>query len=242
MNSEEVYIAEAFKNKGIELTEEQVKQFYNYYSTLVEWNEKMNLTAITDFKDVVDKHFVDSCAPLFKDGPGIKENATLVDVGTGAGFPGLPLKIVRPDLKVTLIDSLNKRITFLNELIFNILKLTDINVYHLRAEEAGRNENYREKFDYVVSRAVANLQTLSEYDIPFLKTGGIFIAYKMISETDNELTAAKAFSILNSKLSLKFKYKIEGSNDLRILYYISKKGNISNKYPRAGGKPSSKPL
>ena len=172
------------KEFQIEISEEQTKQFLAYYELLTEWNSFMNLTAITEFNEVMKKHFVDSLS-LIKAVPDINEKSySLIDVGTGAGFPGIPLKIMFPSIKVVLLDSLNKRISFLNEVI-DKLELKDIQAFHGRAEDYAKQKEYRENFDMCVSRAVANLSTLSEYCLPFVKKGGYFISYKSDKVTEN---------------------------------------------------------
>ena len=170
---------------NLTLTEEQIEKFYNYMNLLIEWNKKINLTAIVEPKDIILKHFIDSLT-IEK---YIKKGENIIDVGTGAGFPGIPLKIAREDLKITLADSLNKRINFLNEVI-NKLDLKNIETIHTRAEELGKNKKYREKFDIATSRAVANMSTLSEYLIPFIKVKGGCICMKS-SDIDTELENAK---------------------------------------------------
>ena len=170
-------ITSAVGELGINLSDTQVDQFYDYYEILIQWNKVMNLTGITELSDVVYKHFTDSLS-LVKVVEGLgEEERSLIDVGTGAGFPGIPLKIVFPKLSVVLLDSLNKRIKFLQEVIEQ-LNLKEIRAVHGRAEDFGQQKDYREKFDYCVSRAVANTSTLVEYCIPFVKVGGAFIAYK----------------------------------------------------------------
>lgn len=223
-----------------ELSDQQVNQFFQYYEILIQWNQVMNLTAITEIHDVVTKHFVDSLA-LVKAFPEIgQEELTLIDVGTGAGFPGLPLKIAYPQLKVTLLDSLNKRIKFLEEVVRS-LGLEQVELIHGRAEDFGRDKTYREKFDICVSRAVANLSTLSEYCIPFVKIGGCFIPYKS-GKLEEELTGGKgAVKKLGSELE-----KIETfclpNKDERSLVVIRKKKALDKKYPRKAGIPSREPL
>ena len=180
---------------GVRFSVEQIEQFYKYMNLLIEWNEKMNLTAITEPKEIILKHFIDSLTIL----KYIDDNAKLVDVGTGAGFPGVPLSIMNPTLKITLVDSLNKRLIFLQEVVKE-LNLKNIEIVHARAEEFGQNKNYREKFDIATSRAVANLTTLAEYDLPFIKKGGQMIAMKGF-EIDEELqNAEKAINILGGKI------------------------------------------
>ena len=181
---------------GIQLSERQYQQFNNYFELLIEWNKVMNLTGITEYEEVNEKHFVDSLSIVKAVDIGSIE--TVMDVGTGAGFPGIPLKIAFPHLKVTLLDSLNKRIKFLDTVISE-LKLEDIHTIHGRAEDYARKEEYRENFDLVVSRAVANLSTLSEYCLPYVKTGGLFIPYKSGEIEEEVKNAETALKILGGK-------------------------------------------
>lgn len=174
---------------SIILENSQINQFYQYYELLDEWNKVMNLTAITDQKEVITKHFVDSLALVKAMGEISTKEYKIIDIGTGAGFPGIPLKIAFPQLKITLMDSLNKRIKFLNEVIEQ-LGLKEITAVHSRAEDLGRDKDYREQYDLSVSRAVANLSTLSEYCMPFVKPGGFFISYKS-GKIEEELSSAK---------------------------------------------------
>ena len=224
---------------NITLTDEQIQQFLKYYDLLVEWNKVMNLTGITEFEEVIQKHFLDSLC-LVK-AVEITKNLTLLDLGTGAGFPGIPLKIAFPELEIVLLDSLNKRIRFLNEVIVS-LDLKGITAIHGRAEELARKKDYREQFDLCVSRAVANLSSLSEYCIPFVKKNGDFISYKS-ADADEEITAAKhAVFLLGGKISHVEKYQIPGSDMGRSLVCIKKEKNTGRAYPRKPGTPAKIPL
>lgn len=222
---------------GIELTDSQLNAFETYYDMLIDRNKVMNLTAITEFDEVMDKHFLDSVY-LFR---SIKLEADykLIDIGTGAGFPGIPLKIVFPELKITLLDSLNKRVGFLNDVIEE-LNLNDIEAIHGRAEDIARDKAYRASYDIAVSRAVANLSTLSEYCLPFVKIGGKFVSYKSGDCADEVDNAKAAIHLLGGKINKidEFSY----SNNSRSFIVIDKVMNTSNKYPRKAGLPSKKPL
>lgn len=226
---------------SIKLEEDQLVKFYKYFELLVEWNKFMNLTAITEMDEVITKHFVDSLS-LIKAIEDIGEkNYRIIDVGTGAGFPGIPLKIAFPNLKLTLMDSLNKRVNFLNEVIQS-LELEEIEAIHGRAEDLGRDGNYREHFDYCVSRAVANLSTLSEYCMPFVKVGGYFIPYKS-GKIEEELGAAKhAVFLLGGKVKEVKTFLLPGTEVERSLVKIVKNDSISKKYPRKAGLPAKDPL
>ncbi len=226
---------------GISLTERQMEQFFKYYEMLIETNKVMNLTAITELPDVVSKHFVDSLALVKAVGDLSQQDASVFDVGTGAGFPGIPLKIAFPDLKITLLDSLNKRVNFLQTVIEE-LGLEKISAVHGRAEDYGNNSEYREKYDYCVSRAVANLSTLSEYCLPFVKVGGKFISYKA-GTIDEELDKAKgAIKLLGSKTQKVVKFSLEEADAERSFVIIEKKEKMAKKYPRKAGLPSKEPL
>lgn len=224
-----------FSDEGLELAEEQYSQFYRYAELLVEWNEKMNLTGITDPKGITIKHFLDS-AMLLKF-CGLKSGASVIDVGTGAGFPGIPLKILRPDIKLTLLDSLNKRILFLKEVCAGIGIEADC--IHARAEDGARKPELREKFDLATARAVASMPVLSEYCLPFVKKGGSFAALKGPNENIKE--AEKAISILSGKISGVEEYSIPGG-DKRMLIIVKKISQSSSKYPRNSGQISKNPL
>lgn len=230
---------EKLAHLDIVLDDKQKKQFYQFYEILVEWNSFMNLTGITEYEEVNEKHFVDSLS-LVKvlDLTKVK---TVMDVGTGAGFPGIPLKIAFPHLEVVLLDSLNKRVKFLNEVIEQ-LGLTGIRAIHGRAEDYAKQKEYREKFDLCVSRAVANLSTLSEYCLPYVNVGGMFIPYKS-EEIDDEVTASKkAIHILGGKLSEVIKFQLPGTDIGRSFVKIEKVQNTNKKYPRKAGLPAKEPL
>lgn len=226
---------------GLTLSGEQKEQFFQYYELLIEWNKVMNLTAITELSDVVTKHFVDSLL-LVKALSNIKTSSYYcIDVGTGAGFPGIPLKIAFPALKITLLDSLNKRVGFLNEVIGK-LGLTEIAAVHGRAEDFGRDDKYREKFDLCVSRAVANLSTLSEYCIPFVKKGGMFISYKSGKVEEEAAEAAGAVKKLGGEMGPAVVLTLPGTDVERTFIPIKKLGITPKKYPRKAGMPSKEPL
>ena len=224
---------------GLTLTEFQFRQFMQYYELLVEWNSFMNLTAITEFQEVCTKHFIDSLS-LCKAMDCTKE-ISIIDVGTGAGFPGIPLKIAFPNLQVTLLDSLGKRVKFLKEVIEK-LGLEQIDAIHGRAEDFAKPDMLREQFDVCVSRAVANLSTLSEYCIPYVKVGGFFISYKSEKVTE-EMTAAKnAVSLLGGELQEQVAFVLPDSDIYRNLVMIKKIKETPKKYPRKAGLPSKEPL
>lgn len=224
---------------SISLNEKQICQFLRYYELLVEWNQVMNLTAITDFDEVCKKHFIDSLS-LVK-AYDVSSVQTLIDIGTGAGFPGIPLKIVFPDLKVTLLDSLNKRVNFLNAVI-DELALKNIETFHGRAEDYAVKGKLREQYDICVSRAVANLSTLCEYCIPYVKVGGHFISYKSEKITDEIVSAEKAISVLGGKLDNQIEFMIPNSDIYRNLVVIYKNKKTPASYPRKAGVPSKNPI
>lgn len=222
---------------GITLSEIQLKQFYNYMNLLIEWNKKINLTAITEPNEIILKHFVDSLT-ISK---YISDGTRVVDVGTGAGFPGIPLKIYRQDIEITLLDSLQKRINFLDEVIRE-LNLEKIETIHSRVEDFGKDKKYREKFDIATSRAVANLATLSEYLLPLVKIGGKVISMKG-SLIEEELENSKnAIKILGGKIEKVDEFNLPNSDISRNIVLIDKIKETPNKYPRKAGEPSKKPL
>ncbi len=221
------------------MTDSQAQQFEKYFELLIDWNEKINLTAITEEYDVITKHFLD-CLMCAKSGV-ITDGASIIDVGTGAGFPGIPLKIANSSLNVTLLDSLAKRLNFLNEVIGE-LKLDNITTVHARAEDGGRDSALREKFDVAVSRAVANLSTLSELCLPFVKVGGYFVSMKGPG-ADEEIAAAKnAIKILGGQVEQVIPYDIPTTDLQHNLVIIKKIAPIPQKYPRNAPKPAKMPL
>lgn len=232
-------LTEKVKELSIVLNDKQIQQFEQYYNILVEWNKVMNLTAITEYEEVVEKHFLDSLTIV--NAIHVEKIETLIDVGTGAGFPGIPLKIAFPHLKVTLLDSLNKRIKFLNEVI-DLLELNDIKAIHGRAEDYAKQAEYREQYDICVSRAVANLATLSEYCLPYVKMDGLFVPYKS-GEIDEELKSSeKAVSILGGKVEEVVKFQLPGTDIGRSFVKIHKIKETKKKYPRKAGMPTKEPL
>ncbi len=238
MSPLESLLFESCKKINVSLTDGQIRQFMDYKDMLLEWNEKMNLTAITDEKEVILKHFVD-CLVLL-DGADFS-GRSVIDVGTGAGFPGVPVKIACPSAKITLLDSLAKRITFLNELT-NMLGLKDVNCIHMRAEDGGADKNLRESFDFCISRAVANLAVLSEYCLPFVKAGGEFISMKG-PEVDEELNEAKkAIKILGGEIVEVKKAVIPETDITHSLIVIKKVKSTPPKYPRKAGKVKKEPI
>ena len=236
----EVFSQDLFKKAkmlGIELNTKQIDMFYNYMNLLIKWNEKMNLTAIIEPKEIILKHFIDSITIK----KYLKANNEVLDIGTGAGFPGIPLKIVEKNSKITLLDSLNKRITFLQEVI-NKLNLKDIRGIHGRAEEFVKQKGEREKYDIVTSRAVARLNVLLEYMLPFTKIGGSCICMKA-NNTEEELKEAeKAINILGGKIEKVDKIILPESDIERNIIIIKKIKETPNKYPRKAGMPAKEPI
>lgn len=229
----------ALSDLGINLSDKQTNQFIKYYELLVEWNSFMNLTAITEFNEVCLKHFVDSLS-LIK-AFDCNKDISVIDVGTGAGFPGIPLKIAFPNMKITLLDSLGKRVKFLNEVI-NLLGLENIEAIHGRAEDFAKPQLLRESFDLCVSRAVANLSTLSEYCLPYVKKDGFFISYKSEKVLDEMKTADKAIKILGGEIYKQVEFTLPDSDIYRNLFVIKKVNGTPKKYPRKAGLPSKEPL
>lgn len=222
---------------GILLEEKQINQFYTYMELLLEWNEKINLTAITKPEEIILKHFIDSMTIA----KYIDKNVTLIDVGTGAGFPGIPLKIIREDVEITLLDSLNKRINFLNEVI-NQLGLTKIQTIHARVEELGQNKKYREKFDYATSRAVANLATLAEYLMPLVKLKGTCISMKGSNVEEEIQESKKSILVLGGEIEKIEKFQLPKSDIDRNMIVIHKIKPTPQKYPRKPGTPAKDPI
>lgn len=225
------------KEIGISLHVEQINQFYHYMQLLLKWNEKINLTAITEPEEIILKHFVDSMTIASY----MEKDTKLIDVGTGAGFPGIPLKIIREDIEITLLDSLNKRVNFLKEVIEQ-LGLNQIKAIHSRVEEIGKDNNYRETFDYATSRAVANLSTLAEYLIPLVKKQGYCIGMKGPNIEEEVQQSKKAISILGGKIEKIEKFQLPRSDIDRNIVMIRKIKQTPSKYPRKSGMPAKEPI
>ena len=228
---------EKLKKLEIHFSMEQTEQFFEYMKLLIDWNEKINLTAITEPEEIITKHFIDSLTIL----KYIKNDYKIVDVGTGAGFPGIPLCIMNPTIKMTLVDSLNKRLIFLQEVV-NTLKLKNIEIVHARAEELGQNIKYRETFDSATSRAVANLSTLSEYLIPLVKINGKIISMKASNAKQEIDEAQNAIQILGGQIESIEEFNLPESDIGRTVIIINKNKPTSKKYPRKAGTPSKEPL
>ncbi len=224
---------------GLNLTQDRLAAFNVYYDLLIEWNQKINLTAITEPKDVAIKHIVDSLSCYRED--LFNNDKSLIDVGTGAGFPGIPLKIFCPSLKLTLLDSLNKRVKFL-QLVVDELKLKNVEVIHARSEEAARMKKYREKFDLATARAVARLPIICEYCLPFVKLGGIFIALKGRQYEEEITEAGKALKVLGADLIEAVPVKLPEIEDKRAVVYIKKIKKTPPVYPRKAGTPERNPI
>ncbi len=225
------------KEINIVFTEEQLQKFYQYMNMLIEWNEKINLTAIVEPKEIIIKHFIDSLTIV----KFIEQDKFVIDIGTGAGFPGIPIKIVRQDLNITLLDSLNKRINFLNEVINN-LGLKNITAIHARIEEFAKNKQYRETYDVATSRAVANLTTLSEYMLPMVKVKGTAICMKGAEIKEETSKSKNSIKLLGGKINKIEELTLPKSDYKRNLIIIDKISQTPNKYPRKPGIPSKDPL
>ena len=230
-------LLEKASTMGVRFSVEQMDKFYKYMNLLIEWNEKMNLTAIIEPSEIILKHFIDSIT-ILKD---IKDDSTVVDVGTGAGFPGIPLSIMNPTLKITLVDSLNKRLIFLQEVIKE-LNLKNVELIHARAEEFGRNKKYREKFDIATSRAVANLATLSEYLLPLVKINGQAISMKAGNASQEIEEAQKAIKTLGGHINRIDEFYLPQTDIARTIIIIDKIKETPNQYPRKAGTPSKEPI
>ncbi len=228
---------ESAEKLQVNLTDQQIFKFYTYMNLLLEWNEKVNLTAITEYKDVILKHFIDSLTVE----KYINGNKKIIDIGTGAGFPGIPIKIIKNDVYVTLMDSLNKRINFLNEVIKEN-KLDNIETVHARAEELARNKKYREQYDIAIARAVASLNVLLEYMLPFVKKGGYCICMKGSNINDEIEKSQKALNTFNAKIEKIDSFNLPESEFGRNIIIIKKIGDMPSKYPRKAGTPSKDPI
>lgn len=233
---------EQLKTNGINLTDDQMHQFEMYYDLLVKTNEHINLTAITKKNEVYLKHFYDSLLPALKIKELQTQPLTLCDVGAGAGFPSIPMKIVFPQLKITIVDSLNKRIKFLENLVEQ-LNLQDVSLHHARAEEfAGKKSAFRESFDYVTARAVARMSVLSELCLPLVKVGGKFVALKAQKSATELADSQKAITVLGGKFEEDIETTLPQTNDQRHLIIIKKVKNTPKQYPRKAGTPNRKPI
>ncbi len=227
------------KQLNLVLDDNQMSQFIKYYEILVEWNSFMNLTTITEFDEVILKHFLDSISIV--KGLNLKKMHTVIDVGTGAGFPGIPLKIVYPHLQITLLDSLNKRIKFLNKVISS-LHLKEINTIHGRAEDYAKQLEYRESYDLCVSRAVANLSSLAEYCLPYIRKGGLFVPYKSGTVEQEVKDAEKAIHVMGGGMKEIIHFQLLDTDMERSLVIIEKKKNTPGQYPRKAGLPVKEPI
>lgn len=237
MKEEISNIIEEIGRVGVDISEIQAEQFYDYYELLVERNKVMNLTAITDFKEVVKKHFADSLTLLRIH--NMDEVRNMIDVGTGAGFPGIPLKIVCPDVKLTLLDSLGKRVKFLED-VAGKLDLRGVECVHSRTEDLAGNSYYREQYDLVTARAVAAMNVLSEYCLPYVKIGGVFAAYKSGTIEEELAAAERAISVLGGKVRATEKFQLDDMG--RSIVLIEKNRKTPKSYPRKAGTPSRSPI
>ena len=233
------FLDQVMKEYGITLTETQLAAFTAYYELLIEWNEKMNLTAITQPEEVAVKHMVDSLS--CHDESVFKKGCKVIDVGTGAGFPGLPLKLLREDIELTLLDSLNKRLNFLQTVVEKNA-LSKVLLVHSRAEDGARKKELRERFDVAVSRAVARLNVLCELCLPYVKPGGYFVALKGAQYEQETAEAQNALKVLGAEIESVRKISLPGLEDVRAVLYIKKTKGTSSTYPRRPGTPEKKPL
>lgn len=233
------FLIDNMNELSINLTEIQIHQFLKYYELLIDWNKIINLTTITEFEDVVIKHFIDSIT--LSKAVDLSNRKTIIDIGTGAGFPGIPLKILFPNLEITLMDSLNKRVNFLNNVI-DELDLEGIYTLHGRAEDYAKDTKYREQYDFGISRAVANLSTLSEYCLPYIKLEGLFISYKSGKIQEESTNADRAIKLLGGEFNRQVDFTLGNSNFYRNLYIIKKTSKTNMKYPRKAGLPNKNPL
>lgn len=239
MSGKEKFLKEKMNKLDIELSDIQTGQFIQYYELLISWNKVMNLTAITEYEEVVEKHFIDSLMAVHV--INFEKIHSVIDIGTGAGFPGIPLKIIYPNLEITLLDSLNKRIKFLDEVIGQ-LEIKDIETIHGRAEDFAKQKEYREQYDLCISRAVANLTTLSEYCLPYVKVGGTFVSYKS-GEIEQEMkNSENAVKILGGEVKDVYKFELPETDIKRSMVIIEKKKITGKKYPRKAGLPLKEPL
>lgn len=234
-------IKKLFSENNIPITEQQAKQFQTYYEMIVEWNQKINLTSITEYEEVIWKHFIDSALMILSNQIDLTEQKTVLDMGTGAGFPGIVLAILCPNYQFTLVDSLQKRIEFL-KLVTEELHLNNVSLYHGRAEDYGNDESFRNRYDYVVSRAVAELPVLLEYCIPFVKQGGYFISYKGKKYREEIESSTHAFSELSCKLQHVDEYTLKYDKIQRYLLFIQCLEKTNSKYPRKPNKIKNNPL
>lgn len=233
-------IRQVFNENEIEISQSQIRMFDIFYQLLIEWNKKINLTTITDYEEVIEKHFLDSCLLLKKCSRQRFQQKKVIDVGTGAGFPGIPLAILLTDTEFILMDSLNKRIEFLS-IVIKELGLTNVKLFHGRAEEFGKDENFREQFDFCVSRAVASLPLLLEYCSPFVKVDGSLLLYKSKKVSQEIEDAANALDVLNCYI-FECMEVLDKHNLQRFVLDIKKKEHTPEKYPRKAGKPKKYPL
>ena len=239
MDDEFSFLSKRLRTIKADLTDDQINQFYMYYKILIEKNQVMNLTTITDFVDVVEKHFIDSL--IVSEYFDFDSVSSLIDVGSGAGFPGIPLKIAFPHLSVTLLDSLGKRVNFLTQLT-ETLGCSNIKAVHIRAEDAGRLPEFREQYDVSVSRAVSNLASLAEYCLPFTKINGCFISYKSTGVKTEVEQARKAIHLLGGKTDHIHEFTLPGTDNSRAFVMIKKISKTNSRYPRKAGIPNRNPL